>query len=72
MLRYMDMGKANGVMLFQCKDLELLAGVSWDSGTTDKSPRQVMQTYCVSYDQSAAHDWDQDWDRKPPHSTGGP
>ena len=27
-VRYLDMGKANGMMFFQCKDLELLTGVN--------------------------------------------
>ena len=31
-VRYMDMGKANGMMFFQCEELELLAGVNRHNG----------------------------------------
>ena len=39
-MRYLDMGKANGgMMFFQCKDLELLTGVNWthESGSCKRT-----------------------------------
>ena len=38
-VRYMNMGSANGMMFFQCKDLELLRGVHWthESGSCKRT-----------------------------------
>ena len=62
-MRNLEMGKANGMMFCQGKDLELLTGVNW----TQRTRKRVMQTHCVSYEQSDAQNLG---GKNPPHSAG--